>query len=88
MIRLWRLWRLTARDLRLLLFALKQPDRPPWIAPMAMVLGVFAIEPLNFVLPFVGAVDEFILLPLALHFLLKRLPMSIHARFDRSGSRA
>jgi uncharacterized membrane protein YkvA (DUF1232 family) len=83
MIRLLRLWRLTARDLRLLLFALKQSDRPVWIGPAGVALGLYAIEPLNFAIPFIGIVDEFILLPLALHWLLKRLPMTIRSRFDR-----
>jgi uncharacterized membrane protein YkvA (DUF1232 family) len=84
MFRLVRWWRLTAKDLRLLLFALKQPDRPMWIAPAAIVLGIYAIEPVNFAIPFIGIVDDFIILPLALHWLLKRLPMTIRDRFDRS----
>ncbi|MDB6157586.1 MAG: hypothetical protein JWO04_1292 [Gammaproteobacteria bacterium] len=81
MIRLLRLWRLGARDLRLLWFALWHPHRPVWLLPAALVLGFYALEPFNFVMPVVGMVDDFIVLPLLLHVLVSFLPLDIRTGF-------
>jgi uncharacterized membrane protein YkvA (DUF1232 family) len=81
MTRLLRLWRLGGNDLRLLWFALRHPERPMWLIPAAVLLALYAIEPLNFAIPIIGVVDEFILLPLALHFMLTFLPAGIRAGF-------
>jgi uncharacterized membrane protein YkvA (DUF1232 family) len=85
MLRLYRLWRIAGRDLRLLWFALRHPDRPRWLLPVLALLGIYAIEPLNFTLPLIGVVDDFVLLPLALHLLLRCLPQQIRAGFDVRG---
>jgi uncharacterized membrane protein YkvA (DUF1232 family) len=77
MIRLFRLWRLGAKDLRLLWFALRHPHRPVWLWPAALVLALYALEPLNFAVPLLGVVDDFVLLPLVLHLLIKFLPLHI-----------
>jgi uncharacterized membrane protein YkvA (DUF1232 family) len=74
--RLFRLWRLSGRDLRVLWAALRHPDRPSWLLPASLALGVFAFEPLNFVIPILGAVDDLVLLPLLLHALAK---IALHA---------
>ncbi len=52
---------------------------------MLALLGIYAIEPLNFTLPLIGVVDDFVLLPLALHLLLRCLPQQIRAGFDVRG---
>lgn len=82
MLRLLRFWRLGGRDLRLLWFALRHPRRPLWLLPMAAALTFYALEPLNFAIPLFGIVDDFVLLPLLLHGLLKFLPADIHREFD------
>jgi uncharacterized membrane protein YkvA (DUF1232 family) len=81
MLRLYRLWRIAGRDLLLLWFALRHPDRPKWLLPVLALLAVYALEPLNFTLPLFDVVDDFVLLPLLLHVLLKFLPMHIRAAF-------
>lgn len=83
MVRLLRLWRLGGQDLRFLWFALRHAERPAWLWPTAIFLAVYALEPFNFVLPVVGFVDDFVLLPLVLHAMLKLLPFGIRAEFDR-----
>jgi uncharacterized membrane protein YkvA (DUF1232 family) len=77
MIRLLRLWRLAATDLRVLWFALRHPHRPVWVWPAAIVLGLYALEPLNFAVPVLGVVDDLVLVPLVLHLLVKFLPLDI-----------
>jgi hypothetical protein len=84
MLRLFRLWRLGAKDLRLLWFALRHPHRPVWLVPAAIFLLLYALEPLNLALPALGAVDDFILLPLILHGLVLFLPADIRLAFARS----
>jgi uncharacterized membrane protein YkvA (DUF1232 family) len=79
MFRLLRLWRLLGNDLRLLWFALRHPRRPFWLVPAVVLLALYALDPLNFALPFAGAVDDFVLIPLALHLLLRLLPADIRA---------
>jgi uncharacterized membrane protein YkvA (DUF1232 family) len=81
MFRLFRLWRLGGHDLRLLWFALRHRSRPPWILAAAGALLVYALEPLNFALPLVGIIDDVILLPLLLHWLVKLLPAEIQVDF-------
>ena len=69
--RIFRLWRLTGNDLRLLWVALRHPNRPSWLLPATLALGFFALEPFNFAIPILGVVDDFFLLPLILHALAK-----------------
>jgi uncharacterized membrane protein YkvA (DUF1232 family) len=81
MLRLLKLWRFVARDLRLVLFALRHRSRPFWLAPAVILLGLYALDPVNFAIPFVGVVDDFVLIPLVLHFLLRLLPAEIRAGY-------
>ena len=83
MIRLLRLWRMVGRDLRLLWFALVHPRRPSWLVPALVLLALYALDPINFALPFVGAVDDVVIIPMLLHLLSRLLPADI-----RSGYRA
>ncbi|WP_179966240.1 hypothetical protein [Massilia putida] len=76
--RIFALWRVVAgQDLRLLWFALRHEERPAWLLPGLAGLGLLAVEPLNFAVPVLGAVDEFVLVPLVLHGMLKMLPAHV-----------
>ena len=72
--RLFLFWRQGGRDIKLLWRALKHPDRPAWLLPAAVLLAFFALDPLNLALPLMGAVDDLVLLPLALRALLSAVP--------------
>lgn len=73
--RLWFiLWRISKADVRTLWFAIRYPDRPWWVRPAAAFLLIYAISPLNFMLPVFGLIDEFVLIPLILHMLVLILP--------------
>jgi uncharacterized membrane protein YkvA (DUF1232 family) len=82
MTRLFKLWRLGGRDLRILWHALRQPDRPRWLMPAALLLGFFALDPLNFAFPVLGVVDDFVLLPLLLRALVSAAMPAIRANRD------
>ena len=81
MIRLLWLWRRVRKDLRLLRFALVHPRRPSWLVPALVLLAIYALDPINFALPFVGAVDDLVVVPMLLHLLLRLLPADIRARY-------
>jgi len=57
---------LGARDLGLLITALRRPDKPWWLVPASIFLVWFALEPVNFAIPLLGVIDDFVLLPLLL----------------------
>jgi uncharacterized membrane protein YkvA (DUF1232 family) len=84
--RIFALWRTVAgHDLRLLWFAIRHEHRPGWLLPALAVLAWFAVEPLNFALPVLGTIDEFVLVPLALHGLTKLLPLHVLDGYARTG---
>lgn len=83
--RIFALWRMVAgQDLRLLWFAVRHEQRPAWLLPGLAVLALFAVEPLNFALPVLGVVDEFVLVPLILHGMVKMLPAHVLDGFGRA----
>jgi uncharacterized membrane protein YkvA (DUF1232 family) len=86
--RLLLFWRVGRSDLRILWAALKSPSRPAWLIPVVAVLTVYAIEPINFAVLPVGLVDDLVLLPLALHWIVKLLPPHLRTGgrpFQRAG---
>ena len=83
--RIFALWRMVAgQDLRLLWFAIRHEQRPGWLLPGLAGLALLAVEPLNFAVPVFGAVDEFVLVPLILHGMMKMLPVQVVESFARS----
>lgn len=83
--RIFALWRVVAgQDLRLLWFAIRHEQRPGWLLPGLAGLALFAVEPANFALPVLGAVDELVLVPLILHGMVKMLPTQVLDGFARA----
>jgi uncharacterized membrane protein YkvA (DUF1232 family) len=87
MMRLFRLWRLLGRDLRLLLLALRSAERPWWLLPATVLLLIFALEPANFALPALGILDDLVVLPLLLRALVKLSGAQRLAQPDQRGNR-
>jgi uncharacterized membrane protein YkvA (DUF1232 family) len=75
------MWRMSKADLRLLWFALRHHDRPAWLLPATGGLLLYALAPFNLVIPLLGVVDDMVLVPLALHYVLKLLPVPITQGF-------
>ena len=73
--------------MRLLWFALRHPHRPVWLLPAAILLFFYALEPFNFIVPLVGLVDDFLVLPLVLHILVQCLPLEIRVGHGLSTTR-
>lgn len=82
--RIFALWRVVAgQDVRLLWFAIRHEKRPVWLVPGLAGVALLALEPLNFALPFLGAVDELMLVPLVLHGMATMLPAPLLDSFAR-----
>ena len=87
MIRLLRLWRMVGKDLHLLWFALVHPRRPAWLVPALVLLALYALDPINFAAPFVGVLDDLVIIPTLLHLLLRLLPADIRSGYRASPDR-
>jgi uncharacterized membrane protein YkvA (DUF1232 family) len=78
--RLTLLWTLVRGDARQLWFALRHPDAPSWLKWGTALIALYALSPIDMipdVLPVIGMVDDLVLVPLAIRWLLKRLPPEI-----------
>ena len=74
------LWTLVRTDARRLWFALRHPAAPGWLKVGAALIVAYVISPIDLVpdvLPIIGVVDDFVLVPLAIRWLLNRLPTEI-----------
>ena len=75
--RLTLLWGLVRGDARQLWFALRHPAAPGWLKIGAVMIVLYLVSPIDLIpdaIPFVGAMDDLVLVPLAIRWLLKRLP--------------
>ncbi len=74
------LWTLLRGDARQLWFALRHPGAPGWLKLGTALLALYVVSPIDLipdVLPFIGVVDDLVIIPLAIRWLLKRLPPDI-----------
>ncbi|RYF37372.1 MAG: DUF1232 domain-containing protein [Comamonadaceae bacterium] len=80
--RLTLLWTVLRGDARQLWFALRHPGAPGWLKLGTALIALYVLSPVDLlpdVIPFVGLVDDIVLVPLAIRWLLKRLPPEIAA---------
>jgi uncharacterized membrane protein YkvA (DUF1232 family) len=78
--RLTLLWTVLRGGARQLWFALRHPAAPAWLKVGAALIVLYVVSPIDIVpdfIPFVGVLDDLVLVPLAIRFLLKRLPPEI-----------
>jgi uncharacterized membrane protein YkvA (DUF1232 family) len=82
------LWTLVRGDARQLWFALRHPAAPGWLKLGTAMIALYLLSPIDLIpdtLPLIGVVDDLVLVPLAIRFLLKRLPADIaRASAERS----
>ena len=80
--RLAVLWTIVRGDARLLWRALRHPLSPGWLKGGAALIVLYVVSPIDLipdVIPFFGVIDDIVLVPLAIRFLLKRLPAAVLA---------
>jgi uncharacterized membrane protein YkvA (DUF1232 family) len=80
--RLSVLWTVIRGDAKMLWRALRHPQAPSWLKLGALAIVAYVIWPLDLIpewVPFLGVVDDIVLVPLAMRFLLNRLPAALRA---------
>ena len=80
--RLTVLWSVLRGDARQLWFALRHPGAPGWLKLGTALIALYVLSPVDLlpdVIPVIGVVDDIVLVPLAIRWLLKRLPPEIAA---------
>ncbi len=85
--RLSVLWTVIRGDARLLWRALRHPQAPGWLKPAAALLVLYVLWPVDLIpelVPVLGVVDDLVLIPLAIRFLLARLPAALRADIARA----
>jgi uncharacterized membrane protein YkvA (DUF1232 family) len=74
------------RDAILLWRAWRHPLAPRWLKPATLGLLFYIVWPWDLipdVIPVLGQLDDAVLVPLALHFMLSRLPAALRADIER-----
>jgi uncharacterized membrane protein YkvA (DUF1232 family) len=78
--RLTVLWTLLRGDARQLWFALRHPAAPGWLKLGTAFIALYLFSPIDIIPDFIpgfGMLDDIVLVPLAIRWLLKRLPPEI-----------
>lgn len=84
--RLSVLWTLVRGDLKKLWWALRDARSPGWLKFAAAGLVLYLVSPIDLlpdVLPIIGVVDDLVLLPLAIRWLLSQLPAELRRDLER-----
>ncbi len=80
------LWTVVRIDARRLWFALRHPGAPGWLKVGAALIALYLFSPIDLIpdaIPFVGMLDDIVLVPLAIRWLLGRLPANVRADAER-----
>lgn len=80
------LWSLVKHDARLLWYALQHPQAPGWLRWATLGLVAYVVSPIDLIpdlLPLVGWIDDVVLVPVLLRFLIDRLPARVRAQAAR-----
>lgn len=74
------LWTVVRGDARQLWFALRHPAAPGWLKAGTALIVLYLFSPIDLVpdfLPFIGVLDDIVIVPFAIRWLLKRLPPEV-----------
>jgi uncharacterized membrane protein YkvA (DUF1232 family) len=80
--RLTVLWTLVRGDVRQLWYALRHPHAPAWLKWGTAAIVLYLVSPIDLVpdaIPFLGAIDDLVIIPFAIRWLLRKLPPEIAA---------
>ena len=83
--RLSVLWSVVRGDARLLWLALRHPHAPGWLKPAVALIVLYVLSPVDLipeVVPVLGVLDDVVLVPLAIRFVLDRLPARLRAEIE------
>ena len=84
--RLVLLWRVFRTDARRLWFALRHPGAPTWLKIGTALIVLYVLSPIDLIpdaIPVLGWIDDLVIVPFAIRFLLDRLPARIRSDLPR-----
>ena len=82
------LWAEVRGDARMLWQALQHPLSPRWLKPAVALMVLYVVSPVDLIpdfIPFFGVLDDVVLVPLAIRFVLRRLPAAVRADIGHRG---
>lgn len=82
------LWTVVRGDARQLWFALRHPAAPAWLKWGTAAIVLYVVSPIDVVpdfIPLLGAMDDIVIVPLAIRWLLKRLPPELASAVGSRG---
>ena len=80
------IWVLVKTDARLLLAALRHPLSPAWLKWGVAGVALYLVSPIDLIpdfIPILGVMDDIVLVPMAIAWLLKKLPANIQEDIAR-----
>lgn len=84
--RLSALWVLVRNDARRLWYALGHPQAPGWLKAGTALLLLYLVSPIDLIpdaLPIIGVIDDLVLVPMVVRWMLGRLPASVREHAER-----
>ena len=78
--RLTVLWSVARHDARQLWFALRHPAAPGWLKLGSALIVLYVLSPIDLIpdpIPILGVLDDIVIVPLAIRWLLSRLPAEL-----------
>ena len=84
------LWSVVRGDARCLWFALRHPQAPRWLKVGVALIALYVLSPIDLipdVIPVFGLLDDVVIVPLAIRWLLSRLPAHVLADASRRAHR-
>ena len=79
------LWRVVRGDARRLWFVLRHPAAPTWLKVGTALIVLYVLSPVDLipdVIPILGWIDDIVIVPFAIRWLLGRLPPQVRADID------
>ncbi|MDH5539623.1 MAG: YkvA family protein [Rhizobacter sp.] len=80
------LWLAVKGDARRLWYALQHPQSPGWLKAGTALILLYLVSPIDLIpdaIPFFGVVDDLIVIPLAIRWMLSRLPATVREHAER-----
>lgn len=74
------LYALVRQDAHTLWHALRHPARPAWLRPAVALVALYLLSPIDLipdVLPVIGIVDDLVLIPLVISWMVRLLPDAV-----------
>jgi uncharacterized membrane protein YkvA (DUF1232 family) len=84
--RLAVLWSVVRGDAMLLWRAVRHAQAPRWLKLGTLAIVAYVIWPVDLIpefIPLLGLIDDAVLVPLAIRFLIDRLPPGLRAQVER-----